>query len=149
MNDDDEIITRWVIEGVLDHLEEARRFAGLDPNAVVAVVDARARRWEQEGRLVYPSFFCPTSAGWLKALSALVMRDRSFRILVEEVIPAGEPGEDEVVRSVARLFPKMDEEMLGLLRGFSAGDADRISDLSDRIALAFQRLREHSSIADF
>ncbi|HEY0832690.1 MAG TPA: hypothetical protein VGE72_02175 [Azospirillum sp.] len=145
MHDDDEVITRWVIEGVLDHLEEARRFAGLDPNAVAAIVDTRARRWEQEGRLVYPSYFCPSSAGWLKALSALVMRNRNFRILVEEVTT----GEDEVIRSIARLFPKMDDEMLGLLRAFSAADADRLNDLSDRIALAFGRLREESSITDF
>ncbi|HYH23520.1 MAG TPA: hypothetical protein VD995_33295 [Azospirillum sp.] len=146
MHDDDEIITRWVIEGVLDHLEEARRFADLDPNAVVAMADARSRRWEQEGRLVYPSYFCPSSTGWLKALSALVMRGRTIRILVEEVTP-GEDG--EVIRSIARLFPKMDDEMLGLLRAFSAADADRVSDLSDRIAQAFRRLREESSITDF
>ncbi|HYD70320.1 hypothetical protein [Azospirillum sp.] len=148
MHDDEEIITRWVIEGVLDHLEEARRFAGLDANAVVALADARTRRWELEGRLIYPSYFCPSSTGWLKALSAMVMRGRTFRILVEEVTP-DESEDGEVVRSVARLFPKMDEEMLGLLRAFSAADAERVSDLSDRIATAFRRLREESSITDF
>ncbi|WP_029008239.1 hypothetical protein [Azospirillum halopraeferens] len=135
----EEIEARWIIQAPMEMLEEARRQAGLDPNAVTAA-DARSRRWEMEGRLVFPSFFCPDSPGWLKALAALALRGCPFHIILEEVRPGD--GADDTVVGITRLFPRMDEEVLDLLRLISAADAERVARMSDRIETAFIRLRE-------
>ncbi|MGQ9368775.1 hypothetical protein [Azospirillum sp. ST 5-10] len=143
---DQDIEARWIIQAPMEILDEARAQAGLDPNAVVAV-DDRPRRWEADGRLVYPSFFCPASSGWLKVLASLALGDRPFQIILEEVQPADAPEGDDTVVGITKLFPRMDAEVLGLLRTISAADADRIADLSDRIALAFERLRAGSVVS--
>lgn len=146
---DQEIEARWIIQAPMAMLDEAREGAGLDPNAVTMADDeaAGSDAWEGDGRLVFPSFFCPVSSDWLKVLASLALNNQPFQIILEEVEPADLIGGDDTVIGITRLFPRMDAEVLGLLRTVAASDAERVAEMSDRIALAFERLRAGSLVA--
>lgn len=130
-------VARWVIEANLGDMEDARRFSGLDRNALVPTGDLLNALCVTKYRLTFPSFFCQSSELWLKALSFLVLHNRDFKIVLETV--DGRDG--RTVRSFAQLYPKLDGPMLDLLRGFSEPSADRVADLGARVERAFALLR--------
>lgn len=128
---------RWLIEANLGDMEDARRFAGLDRNALVPTGDLLNPLYVPKYRLSYPSFFCDSSALWLKTLSFLVLHNREFKIILETV--DGRDG--RTVLAFAQLYPKLDGPMLELLKEFSEPSADRVADLGERVERAFVLLR--------
>ena len=99
------IETKWLIEAPQQMLATAIDHAGLDPNALRILIGQ-----ENEGALIYPSFFA-TPEAWMRALAHLVTRHVNFRIFLTDV--TGEHGGREVGR--ARVYPRFDTETSELL----------------------------------
>ena len=128
---------RWQIEASHADLNDARRYARLNRNVLVAQGDIIGQPMPLRYRLGYPGFFCPEAAMWLKCLSFLVLHNRDIKIFLERL----DRESGERVEAFVQLYPQMDDELRDMLGWFSQDAADRLVDLGDRIDLAFRRLR--------
>lgn len=121
----------WVIES-------SCRTSGLDPNAVVRVLDTPDEGEGGPARLTYPSPFCPLPRPWLAVLARLTEDGLPpFQLYLCIGDGCGLAG----LVSMARLHPRIDRATLRLLRQVAAEQADELEDLSDRVEQAFRLLR--------
>lgn len=128
---------RWQIEASHTDLDDARRFAGLNRNVLVAQGEVLGQPMPLRYRLGYPGYFCPEPSMWLKCLSFLVLHNRSLKIFLERL----DREDGERVEAFVQLYPQMDEELREMLSYFSGDAVERLVDLGARIDLAFDRLR--------
>ena len=129
------IETKWLIEAPQQMLAEAIDHAGLDPNALRILIGQ-----ENEGALIYPSFFCDSPEAWMRALAHLVTRHVNFRIFLTEV--TGEHGGREVAR--ARSYPRFDTETSELLASIDLDESRLLEAYSERVETALAKMREHA-----
>ena len=127
--------TKWLIEAPQQMLAEAIDHAGLDPNALRPLIGQ-----ENEGALIYPSFFCDSPEAWMRALAHLVTRHVNFRIFLTEV--TGEHGGREVGR--ARVYPRFDTETSELLASIDLDESRLLEAYSERVETALAKMREHA-----
>ena len=120
-------------------LAEAIDHAGLDPNALRILIGQ-----ENEGALIYPSFFCDSPEAWMRALAHLVTRHVNFRIFLTEV--TGEHGGREVGR--ARVYPRFDTETKELLASIDLDESRLLEAYSERVETALAKMREHAYTVD-
>lgn len=132
---------RWQIEASHTDLDDARRFAGLNRNVLIAQGEVIGQPIPLRYRLGYPGYFCPEASQWLKCLSFLVLHNRHLKIYLERL----DCRDGERVEAFVQLYPQMDEELRDMLAWFSQDAVDRLVDLGSRIDLAFDRLRAEGS----
>ena len=131
--------TKWLIEAPQQMLAEAIDHAGLDPNALRILIGQ-----ENEGALIYPSFFCDSPEAWMRALAHLVNRQVNFRIFLTE--GTGEHGGREVGR--ARVYPRCDTETSELLASIDLDESRLLEAYSERGETALAKMREHAYTVD-
>ena len=131
--------TKWLIEAPQQMLAEAIDHAGLDPNALRILIGQ-----ENEGALIYPSFFCDSPEAWMRVLAHLVPRHVNFRIFLTEV--TGEHGGREVGR--ARVYPRFDTETSELLASIDLDESRLLEAYSERVETALAKMREHAYTVD-
>ena len=130
--------TKWLIEAPQQMLAEAIDHAGLDPNALRILIGQ-----ENEGALIYPSFFCDSPEAWMRALAHLVTRHVSFRIFLTEV--TGEHGGREVGR--ARVYPRFDTETSELLASIDLDESRLLEAYSERVETALAKMQPAATSA--
>lgn len=127
---------RWIIEAPRRDLADALHGSGLDAAALEAdAAPPGATPAGGDARLAFPTFFCARPEPWLAALADLALRGLPFRLIVEE------HGPDGRLAARVQLFPRMEEEVLAVLRQFSRPDAEAVEAQSARIEQAFALLR--------
>ena len=126
----------WSIEASYRDLAIAGDVAGLDRNAVRYLSD-RALAFDQaDGRIDFPSVWCPTPRRWLAALAVLVERGLPLRLGLTESDAAGR------VQAYAKLFPRFDAAMLATIAAVHPRQAEASAAISDQIERAFADLRQ-------
>ncbi len=132
----------WSIEASYRDLAIAGDAAGLDRNAVRYVSD-RALAFDQaDGRIDYPSIWCPTPALWLAALAVLVERGLPLRLGLTETDASGR------IAAYAKLFPRFDAAMLATIASIHPRQAELSAAMGEQIEHAFEQLRQRLTAQD-
>ncbi len=129
--------TRWSLEGTALYIAQAADYAGLSRSALDVSVPVYEFPLDRTAKIVFPTFFCPAPAPWLKALAHLVSRGIDVRLYMIET----DADDATKVLAVRRAYPRFDTDMLDLLRSFAGDNADLLDDVGARIERAFGMLR--------
>jgi hypothetical protein len=127
--------TKWLIEAPEDILVEALQFVGLDPNALRSLVGPDA-----DAALVYPSFFCDLPEEWMATLAYLAQRNIAFRIYLIDT----DIDNRGLETARARVYPRFDKDMLGLLESISTQDTMTLDAYAHRVEKALNKMRQHA-----
>jgi hypothetical protein len=128
--------TRWVVEAPSEFLIAGAAAAGLDPNAVRVDGD--------EADLVYPSFFCDLPHPWMKSLAYMAIRNVGFRIYILQ----RDPDDGQRERTRLAVYPRIDGDLLVLLREIDRKEVDWLEEISDKIDWILEHFRQRAISAD-
>ena len=132
----------WSIEASYRDLAIAGDIAGLDRNAVRYVSDRAMAIDQADGRIDFPSIWCPTPGPWLAALAVLVERGLPLRLGLTETDAAGK------VAAYAKLFPRFDAPMLATIAAIHPRQAALSAAMGEQIERAFELLRQRLTAQD-
>lgn len=130
--------SKWVLESDLIFLEPAARFAGLNPNAVRAYPGPT-----KVAALIYPTPFCQKSVDFMRALSHLVARNRSFELFLVKVNSESDLRETDRTR----IYPVLDDQTIALLATINESDSLSLAEQSRRVEDVLERLKRRASNA--
>ncbi|MEQ8331827.1 hypothetical protein [Nisaea sp.] len=130
--------SKWVLESDLIFLEPAARFAGLNPNAVRAYPGPT-----RVAALIYPTPFCQKSIDFMRTLSHLVARNRSFELFLVTVNSESDLRETDRTR----IYPVLDDQTIALLATINESDSLSLAEQSRRVEDVLERLKRRASNA--